>query len=132
MALHGLHLCVPRISSAAVPAWKTAESPLLRHRLAVLRRQQPRCPNLDWADRVLLATLLRVIPGARRRGPQPVAREVVIGTPARRAMVASPMLPGAPATAAPPRPARGSYSGPCPLRDGPHPAGCDLAQDYQA
>ena len=35
-----------------------AEILLLRHHLAVLQRQQPRRPNLNWADRVLLATLL--------------------------------------------------------------------------
>ena len=49
-------------------AWKTAEILLLRHQLAVLQRQQPRRPNLDWADRALLATLLSVIPKARRHG----------------------------------------------------------------
>jgi hypothetical protein len=48
-------------------AWKTAEILLLRHQLAVLQRRQPRRPNLDWADRALLATLLAVIPKARRQ-----------------------------------------------------------------
>jgi hypothetical protein len=48
--------------------WKTAEILILRHQLAVLQRQQPRCPRLDWADRALLATLLAVIPKARRHG----------------------------------------------------------------
>jgi hypothetical protein len=50
--------------------WKTAEILILRHQLAVLQRQQPRRPNLDWADRALLATLLSVIPTARRYGLQ--------------------------------------------------------------
>ncbi len=45
--------------------WKTAEILILRHQLAVLQRQQPRRPNLDWADRALLATLHGVIPKAR-------------------------------------------------------------------
>ena len=49
-------------------AWKTAEILILRHQLAVMQRQQPRRPNLDWADRALLATLLSVIPKARRHG----------------------------------------------------------------
>jgi hypothetical protein len=49
-------------------AWKTAEILLLRHQLAVLQRQWPRRPRLDWADRALLATLLGVIPKARRQG----------------------------------------------------------------
>jgi len=41
---------------------------ILRHQLAVLQRRQPRRPNLTWADRALLATLLSVIPTARRPG----------------------------------------------------------------
>ena|SRR5271157_2204894 len=45
-------------------AWKTAEILLLRHQLTVLKRQQPRRPDLNWADRALLA----VIPKARRQG----------------------------------------------------------------
>ncbi len=49
-------------------AWQTAEILLLRHQLAVLQRRQPRRPKLDWADRALLATLLGVIPKARRQG----------------------------------------------------------------
>ena len=49
-------------------AWKTAEILLLRHQFAVLQRQQPRHPKLNWADRALLATLLSVIPEARRHG----------------------------------------------------------------
>src|SRR5450631_758035 len=48
--------------------WKTAEILILRHQLTVLQRQQPRRPNLNWADRALLATLLSVIPEARRHG----------------------------------------------------------------
>jgi transposase len=48
--------------------WKTAEILILRHQLAVLQRQQPRRPNLNWADRALIATLLGVIPKARRHG----------------------------------------------------------------
>ena len=41
---------------------------ILRHQLAVLQRRQPGRPNLNWADRALLATLLGVIPKARRQG----------------------------------------------------------------
>src|SRR5208283_4075616 len=48
--------------------WKTAEILLLRHQLAVLQRRQPRRPKLNWADRALIATLLSVMPKARRHG----------------------------------------------------------------
>jgi putative transposase len=41
---------------------------ILRYQLAVLQRRQPRCPNLNWADRALLAALPGVIPKARRHG----------------------------------------------------------------
>ena len=48
--------------------WKTVEILILRHQLAVLQRRQPRRPRLDWADRALIASLLAVIPKARRHG----------------------------------------------------------------
>ncbi len=40
----------------------------MRHQLAVVQRRQPRRPDLNWADRALIATLLGVIPKARRHG----------------------------------------------------------------
>jgi putative transposase len=48
--------------------WKTAEILILRHQLTTLQRRCPHHPNLNWADRVLLATLLGVLSEARRRG----------------------------------------------------------------
>ena len=48
-------------------AWQITEILILRHQLAVPRRQ-PRRPKLNWADRALLAILLGVIPNARRHG----------------------------------------------------------------
>ena len=49
-------------------AWKVTEILLLRHQLAVLQRQQPRRPDLNWADRAFLAALLSVVPKARSHG----------------------------------------------------------------
>src|ERR1017187_3242582 len=46
--------------------WRIAEILILRQQLAVLQRRQPCRPKLNWADRALLATLLGLIPRARR------------------------------------------------------------------
>jgi putative transposase len=73
MCLRFVFLLITRLTSwlrlsQREETWKTAEILILRHQLTVLQRRQPRRPKLDWADRALLATLLAVIPKARRHG----------------------------------------------------------------
>jgi hypothetical protein len=62
MCLRFVFLLITRLAawlrlSRREEAWQTAEILILRHQLAVLQRQQPRRPNLDWADRALIAAL---------------------------------------------------------------------------
>src|SRR5215813_12194936 len=73
MCLRFVYLLITRASSwlrlsQREETWKTAEILILRHQLTVLQRRQPRRLALGWADRALLATLLGVIPKARRHG----------------------------------------------------------------
>src|ERR1039457_5435054 len=73
MCLRFTFLLITRVASwlrlsQRAETWKTAEILILRHQLAVLQRRQPRRPNLNWADRALIAALLGVIPKARRHG----------------------------------------------------------------
>ncbi len=73
MCLRFVFLLIMRLAtrlrlSRREETWKTAEISILRHQLTVLQRRQPRRPKLNWADRALLATLLSVIPNARRHG----------------------------------------------------------------
>jgi putative transposase len=73
MCLRFVFLLITRVTawlrlSRREDAWKTAEILILRRQLAVLQRRQPRRPKLNWADRAMLATLVSVIPKARRHG----------------------------------------------------------------
>jgi hypothetical protein len=60
-----VRLCGWLILLGRSSASKDAELLVLRHEVAVLCRAQPR-PRLDWADRVVLATLIRLLPARLR------------------------------------------------------------------
>ncbi|HYZ57902.1 MAG TPA: hypothetical protein VE733_30980 [Streptosporangiaceae bacterium] len=73
MCLRFVFLLITRVMtwlrlSRCEEARKTPETLILRHQLSVMQPGQPHRLKLNWADRALPATLLSVIPKARRQG----------------------------------------------------------------
>jgi putative transposase len=73
MCLRFVFLLITRLAawlrlSRREETWKTAEILILRHQFPIRQGRHPRRPNLNWADRALLAALLSVIPKARCQG----------------------------------------------------------------
>jgi hypothetical protein len=78
VSLRPLYLIFGRLCSWLVllgrsAASKDAELLVLRHEVAVLRRTHPR-PRLDWADRAVLAALIRLLRMHRLVRPGTVLR----------------------------------------------------------
>ena len=70
MSLRLLYLIFVRLCGWLFPLGrssvsKDAELLVLRHEVAVLRRTNPRL-RLDWADRAVMAALIRYLPGKLR------------------------------------------------------------------
>jgi hypothetical protein len=87
-----IQLCGWLVLLSRSPASKNIELLALRHEVAVLRRASPR-PRLDWADRAVLAALIRLLPPRLR-----IHRLVTSGTVLRwhrRMAAASELAAGA-------------------------------------
>ena len=92
-----VYLALCRLCELMVLCWRSTDAKeveilVLRHQLAVLRRQHPR-PRLQPQDRALLATLSRLLPGPDGRSWWSRPRRCLDGTGAWCADI-GPIQPG--------------------------------------
>ena len=85
VSLRLLYLIVSQLLSWLILLGRTTSSKdiellVLRHEIAVLRRTNPR-PRLDWADRAVLAALIRCLPEPARSPPGHPVHGLALASP---------------------------------------------------
>jgi hypothetical protein len=91
-----VRLCGWLILLGRSSASKDAELLVVRHEVAVLRRTHPQA-RLDWADRAVMAALIRLLPGRRERTGWSPRHRPALAPPSGHPQVDLPEADGTPA-----------------------------------